>query len=251
MELKKETLSRIGKCYYNSKYHHSDIKVIMGSLRGTKYHKKETAEELLRLRGEGWRWNVVEDAIDEAHVKKCQPIIDRIFEKESRKLEVIKIENIRKQEFFLYVSIIKRERIEDYYLGFMLDEIHKNLDVGQSFYAKMKISIMTIRHFHIKKKYPPLGQVFDESWRNDISEILRKIKTDNDWFEKAVSINDEIHGDKSNIKPIENNEEYFDDPQWYENQRELSDQYNNRGVADDIRYYCDLDDIDDSNREEF
>lgn len=145
MELKKETLSRINKCNYTPKYHHSDIKVIMGSLRGTKYHSKENAEELLRLRGEGWRWNIVEDAIDAAHLAKCIPIIEKNF-KLQQEHEVVKIDD------------------EDY----------------------------------------------DES----------------------------------------NAEEYFDDPQWYENQKGMSDQYNNRGTIDGIISHCDMDDIDDGWREE-
>lgn len=277
MELKKETLSRINKCNYNPKYHHSDIKVIMGSLRGTKYHSKENAEELLRLRGEGWRWNIVEDAIDAAHLAKCIPIIEKNFKLQQEHWEILEKEkkreeerakNLRrrKEEENQYESELKQAGADGYYNDFLVKGILKYLNEGASFYAEIKVALMTIEHYQVKKKYPPFGNTIDESWNKDIDEIIEKIQTDKVWMKKVDAIIEEIHGEiKGNpIDVIEevvkiddedydesNAEEYFDDPQWYENQKGMSDQYNNRGTIDGIISHCDMDDIDDSNREEF
>lgn len=280
---KKPPLTRIPEYYYNPKYYRSDLRVILESLKGTKFNNLKIAKEIMQYRKNGLRWNLVEDAIDEAELRRCQPIIERlineqkvnddlIFKQEVKKhFEQLTLER-RKKEFELYQRHLENKGNFRHHYDFLITGILKYLKDISPFYEELNIAIMTIDHFNVEIKEGDKTRLSEELWVNELRKITNDCNSDRQWLKKLDAIIRKLHPElsidlnekstnKENTKndpeiPTEedsysdfnNSLHDFNSPNFYD---EFLEEYDDRGAINGLRYYCDLDDLDDGFREEF
>lgn len=280
---KKPPLTRIPEYYYNPKYYRSDLRVILESLKGTKFNNLKIAKEIMQYRKNGLRWNLVEDAIDEAELRRCQPIIERLIneqkvnddlifkQKVKKHFEQLTLER-RKKEFELYQRHLENKGNFRHHYDFLITGILKYLKDISPFYEELNIAIMTIDHFNVEIKEGDKTRLSEELWVNELRKITNDCNSDRQWLKKLDAIIRKLHPElsidlnekstnKENTKndpeiPTEedsysdfnNSLHDFNSPNFYD---EFLEEYDDRGAINGLRYYCDLDDLDDGFREEF
>lgn len=280
---KKPPLTRIPEYYYNPKYYRSDLRVILESLKGTKFNNLKIAKEIMQYRKNGLRWNLVEDAIDEAELRRCQPIIERLIneqkvnddlifkQKVKKHFEQLTLER-RKKEFELYQRHLENKGNFRHHYDFLITGILKYLKDISPFYEELNIAIMTIDHFNVEIKEGDKTRLSEELWVNELRKITNDCNSDRKWLKKLDAIIRKLHPElsidlnekstnKENTKndpEIPTEEDSYSDfnnslhdynsPNFYD---EFLEEYDDRGAINGLRYYCDLDDLDDGFREEF
>lgn len=280
MKKDKEILSRTSKIYFNPKYYDSNIRLILNSLRGTNYYALEIAKKLYEYRSDGIRWNIVEEAIEKQNAKRRAPYIEKvvnfyfpesILENSVEKyLARDKIRERRSNERIQYKQKISKMGDFGKYYDCAIKITLDYLKDISPIYNELQIAEMTVDHYKIFTKFPDYMEDYESLLETEISDIFNNLCFDDSLKKKIDLIIGAFYSNQiKNPNSILSQEmkrikdmfylKYQDAADAYlldgdnrdSNLISDADTYDKRGSIKGLRYYCDLDDIDDGLLEEF